>query len=106
VGKQGPALVQEIARIVAQERVDEVIVGLPVTMSGGESNQTGEVRAFVASLRSALPVPVTEADERLSSSQAAGALRGREKARSGQRDSAAAAIVLQSILDRNREVRP
>jgi putative holliday junction resolvase len=78
------------------------VVGVPVPLGGGESSQTVEVREFARQLRQALDVPVVEADERLSSHQAAAALRGRERKRTGQRDSAAAAIVLQSILDARR----
>lgn len=96
------ALIPRIARLVEAEDVAEVVVGLPVSMSGGDSEQTRKVRAFVAQLRAALPVPVTEWDERLSSVEAAGrGVRSRDRA-SGRRDSAAAAIVLQAVLDSRR----
>lgn len=106
VGLSGERLEASIAELVAAEGVREVIVGVPVSLSGGESSQTAEVRSFVQRLRSRLPVPVTEADERFTSTQAAEALRGREQKRSGQRDSAAAAIILQAVLDARRGGRP
>jgi putative Holliday junction resolvase len=91
-----------IILLVTSEAIDEVIVGLPRTMAGGESQQTKDVREFVAALRGALPVPVSEWDERLSSVEATSrGVKSRDRA-SGRRDSAAAAIVLQSVLDSRR----
>lgn len=104
VGLSGQRLVERVVALVAEEGIAGVIVGIPVTMSGGESAQTAEVREFVANLRAALDIPVLEADERLTSVQAGAMLSGRERKRSGQRDSAAAALVLQSVLDTRREM--
>lgn len=93
-------LVAAVRALVDQEQVDEVIVGLPLSMSGADSAQTAEVRDLVARLRRALPIPVTPWDERLSSVQAGRDVR--DRARSGALDSAAAAVVLQSVLDARR----
>lgn len=101
-GGDDVALTGAIQQLVHEDGIDTVVVGLPVSLDGSESAQTAVVRAFVSRLRAALTVPVIEADERFSSSIAADALRGRERRRSGQRDSAAAAIVLQSLLDARR----
>ncbi len=99
VGFDDKRLVAAVARLVAEESVSEVIVGVPVTLSGGDSEQTRAVRALISQLRKALDVPVTEADERLSSVQASGAMGVKDRKRSGTLDSAAAAVVLQSVLD-------
>lgn len=99
VGLSEGELVDAVARLVAAESVAEVIVGLPTTLSGGDSEQTRAVRTFIHALRKALDVPVTETDERLSSVQAGGALGVKDRKRSGTLDSAAAAVVLQSVLD-------
>jgi putative Holliday junction resolvase len=69
-------------------------------MSGLDSAQTARVRDLVMRLRKVLPVPVTPWDERLSSVQARRDVRDRD--RSGTLDSAAAALVLQSVLDARR----
>ncbi len=42
-----------------------VLVGLPLSLSGGDSAQTAETRAFAARLTRSLPVPVELFDERL-----------------------------------------
>jgi putative Holliday junction resolvase len=95
-------VVRAVARLVAEESVTEVFVGLPLTLSGEQGYQAEASRDFIAQLRAAVAVPVTEVDERLSSAQAAAMhpeLRGR---RDGRLDSASAAVVLQSVLDRRR----
>lgn len=95
--------VRAIARIVREEGVDEVIVGLPLTLRGERGHQAGAVAELLAELRASLTVPVREVDERLSSAQAVAmqpALRGK---RDGTLDSASAAVVLQAVLDARRE---
>jgi putative Holliday junction resolvase len=62
----GPRAVDEVARLVDAESIAEVIVGLPLSLSGADSAQTRFARDFEASLRARLSVPVTEWDERLS----------------------------------------
>jgi putative Holliday junction resolvase len=96
------ALVARVADLVGEEHAEEVIVGLPVTLAGGDSAQTAEVRAVVARLRATLAVPVTEVDERFSSREASLYVRGKDARKSGLQDSAAAAIILQSVLDSRR----
>jgi len=99
-------LVEAVRQLVATEQIDEVIVGLPLSMSGADSAQTAEVRDLIARLRKALSVPVTPWDERLSSVQARRDVRRSSRDRTGALDSAAAALVLQSVLDtRRRQVR-
>ena len=94
--------IETVARIVDDEQVDEVVVGLPITLAGADSAQTRAARAFVQRLRERLNVPVTELDERLSSVQAAQSEKGAAKRRSGELDSAAAGVVLQAVLDARR----
>lgn len=91
-----------VARLVAEEGVSEVVVGLPLTLSGSRAHQAGRVAPLVAAIRAAVAVPVREVDERMSSAQAVAQhpeLAGR---RDGTLDSASAAVVLQAILDARR----
>jgi putative Holliday junction resolvase len=99
---RGADPVDAVARIVDEEQVDEVVVGLPLTLAGADSEQTRAARAFVRRLRERLGVPVTEWDERLSSVQAAQSVKGAVRRRSGELDSAAAGVVLQAVLDARR----
>jgi putative Holliday junction resolvase len=50
--------------LVAELGAERVVVGLPVSLSGGDSAQTTETRSFAAQLDQLLPVPVELYDER------------------------------------------
>ncbi|MEX2081006.1 MAG: Holliday junction resolvase RuvX [Dehalococcoidia bacterium] len=95
-------LVSAVQALVQSEDAGEVIVGLPLGLSGRDTAQTKDARDIIALLRARLAVPVTTWDERFSSIQAARSSRGPVPRRSGALDSAAAAIVLQAVLDSRR----
>jgi putative Holliday junction resolvase len=95
-------ILDAIAEVVESEDVAEVVVGLPLTLAGGDSEQTRAAREFAARLRSRLSVPVTEWDERLSSAEAGRIVHGADRRKSGELDSAAAAVILQAVLDSRR----
>ena len=92
------AVLSAIPALVAAENVGEVIVGLPLTLAGEDSAQTTVTRAFVERLREHLEVPVTTWDERLSTVEAARYVPSGRK-RDGALDSAAAALLLQAVID-------
>jgi putative Holliday junction resolvase len=88
--------VDEIARLVSDRSVDEVVVGLPVGLSGLEGPQAAEARAFAARLAERLPVPVRTFDERYTTT-----LARRTPGRLPE-DSRAAAHLLESYLSSRR----
>ena len=102
-----PEAVRAVVRIVQEETIAEVIIGLPLTLSGARGHQVEAVRPLVEALRSALSVPVREVDERFSSAQAVATQPKLGGKRDGSLDSASAAVVLQGVLDgrRSRAVR-
>src|SRR3990170_3638490 len=51
--------------IVRAEEVTSVVVGLPLSLSGEDSAQTGSARAFAEDLERRLDIPVVLWDERL-----------------------------------------
>jgi putative pre-16S rRNA nuclease len=53
--------------LIASERPDRIVVGLPLTLRGEHGAQADETAAFVDSLRGALDVPVETYDERFTS---------------------------------------
>ncbi len=62
-----PATRRGLARLralVTELGAERVIVGLPLSLSGGDSAQTHETRAFAARLQAGLAVPVELYDER------------------------------------------
>jgi putative Holliday junction resolvase len=104
--RRGKGDLRQISGLVRDEEAVEVIVGLPMSLSGKETAAAGVARGFARSLAARLaPVPVRLVDERFTTTAAHGALRagGRDsKARREVVDAAAAAVLLQSALDAER----
>ncbi len=103
---RGAGDLDRLAAIVAETGAVRVYVGLPRSLSGNEGPAAGRVREFARDLASRLaPVPVRLSDERLSTVTAEGQLRA--QGRKGRRrravvDQAAAVVILQGVLDRER----
>lgn len=82
--------------------IDEIIVGLPLMMSGKVGMIADEVKHFVALLKEATSIPIIMWDERLTTVQAERSLRLSDmtrKKRSKVVDKVCAAIILQCYLD-------
>lgn len=60
-----------LRRVIAELGAERVVVGLPLSLSGGDSAQTAEVREFAARLARAIDVPVELYDERFTTKLAA-----------------------------------
>ena len=69
---------QRVAALVGELGAERVVVGLPVSLSGADSAQTAETRAFAERLRAAVGVPVELYDERFTTRLAGRAGAGRE----------------------------
>ena len=100
-GKDRHKLLTRLKEVVEENGVDEVVVGLPLTMTGDVGPQAQKVQSFVERLQRKLGESVLVAtwDERLSSQQADRG-RGGADAKDGTRDMMAAVVILQSYLDR------
>jgi putative holliday junction resolvase len=84
-----------VARLVQERAVDLVVVGLPLSLRGADTDQTRETRRFAADLRERLgdAVPVELYDERFTTVLA------RRTPGPGSEDSRAAAHLLAGWLD-------
>lgn len=90
----------DILRIIEENAVDSIIVGLPLSMDGSEGSQAVKTRAFAEELRRRTDVPLVYQDERLSTVEARRMVReARRTARTERYDAAAAALILQDYLD-------
>lgn len=97
-----------VRRLVIERRARRVVVGLPLRTSGEPGPEAERVQAFASKLREALDdlaVEVVLWDERFSTAQADTMLR--RVGLSGRRrrallDQTAAALILQSYIDRTR----
>lgn len=94
--------VDTVKRLVREYEVDTVVIGLPVSLSGGEGPAAQAARAFGATMSAALDVEVVYQDERFTTVTAEEALiEGgvRRERRRQVRDMVAAAVMLQAYLD-------
>ena len=97
-------LVKKLSIVISDNNVKTIILGLPLNMSGEDSEQTKKVRTFKEFL-SKLNLPIIYEDERLSSVSAKKSLvlqnvkTGHNKA---EIDRTAAAIILQQFLDKKK----
>ena len=96
--------VESVVALLEEQRADQVVVGLPLSLSGAIGPQGQHVLEVVEQLRSRLPIPVETWDERLTTVQAARAPMSPRRGKSARaaiagRDAAAAAIMLQAYVD-------
>ena len=100
-----PEDIDSVLRLVQENGVEEIVVGLPLSLSGRAGPQAKRVTGFTERLSERAAVPVKAEDERYSTAQAerllrqAGAKPSEDRARV---DAAAAAVILQSYLDSRR----
>lgn len=90
-----------IAGLAKRERVEGLVIGLPLHANGEAGGNVRWVRDFLKELAKVCTLPVHEVDERYSSSEAEEALKeeGKWPAAAGQVDAKSAAILLRRWLD-------
>jgi len=104
--------VERVARRIEELGTDDdeiatIVVGMPSRLDGTPSDQTAQVRGFIALLQARIPTPIVTEDERLTSREAESRLAVKEKdwrKRKSQLDAVAASIFLQDYLDRTSAV--
>jgi putative holliday junction resolvase len=84
-----------IIGIVRERGIKKVVVGLPVGLSGSDTDQTREARSFAERLGGRIAVPVDLYDERFTTSIAA------SRGGAGSEASRAAAVLLEDYLARH-----
>jgi putative holliday junction resolvase len=96
----------EIATLVQRHQVVEVVVGLPLTLSGEVGPQAHLVQLFVEQLQGVLTAPIHLFDERLTSVAAERMMLDlgmKPEQRKARIDEVAASIILQDFLDSKRD---
>jgi len=96
----------ELEKAIRHYQAAEIVVGLPLRMSGAEGTQSDKMRQFAEELRKRFQLPVHLWDERLTSAQANRLLRETEmsiKRRGQVVDQMAAVLILQSWMDATME---
>ena len=101
-GKRPP--LNQVEQIARDSSVERIVIGLPLDLSGGETDRCAVVRDIGRKLSERLEVPVDYVDERMTSVRAERMVRSSglprsERERKERVDAAAAAQILQAWLD-------
>jgi putative holliday junction resolvase len=98
-----------ILKIVREQGVEKIIVGLPHSMDGSIGIQAEKVKAFTELLKQRSPVSIEFRDERLTTVSAKRLKQESGTKKAGKKsayDAIAAAIILQSYLDEDIQRMP
>jgi putative Holliday junction resolvase len=103
----------DLERVVRENEVTAAVIGLPLDLSGGDSDWTRTVRDFAVEFERRMGIPTHLVDERMTSVLAERAvrssgLRRAERERKDRIDEAAAALILRTFLamESNRRAEP
>jgi putative Holliday junction resolvase len=100
---------EHLGRVIREYDVKEIVVGLPLRMSGAEGTQSEKMRGFAEELAKKFRLPVHLWDERLTSAEANRFLRETElsiEKRGRAVDRVAAVLILQGWMEQRAARRP
>ena len=63
-------LIKEINSLIAEYEIEELLVGMPITLKNKNSQQTEKVINFIGQLKEKIKLPIHSYDERLTSQMA------------------------------------
>lgn len=89
---------EEIQKLIKQENIGRILVGLPLNLRGEKTEQTHKTEAFMCWLSKHISIPIDSLDERLTT-RSAHARGFRSKIE--KEDAVAAQILLQDYLEKN-----
>jgi len=96
---------EQLERVIREYNVCEIVIGLPLRMSGLEGIQAEKMQRFATDIRTRFQLPVHLWDERLTSAEANRVLRDSEmsiRRRGEVVDRLAAVLILQSFMENRR----
>lgn len=99
---RGGSTISRIVELAAEYGPLEILVGLPISLSGGETASTVDAREVAGQISQATGVAVRLVDERLSTVSAHAALRDSGRTQRNSRklvDQVAAVVLLQQAID-------
>ncbi len=97
-----------IERLIVDNQISGIVLGLPMNMDGSEGPRAQSTRAFARNLSARISVPIFFWDERLSTVAAERALLEADMSRKKRAlviDNVAASYILQGVLDRLSHIR-
>ncbi|MDD4875584.1 MAG: Holliday junction resolvase RuvX [Dehalococcoidales bacterium] len=93
---------EAIVAIIVQQQVEEIIIGLPISMDGTTSKQTEKTQDFAQKLSNHTNIPIQFRDERLTTVSARRLKRTTNTKKTKRKiryDAMAATLILQGYLD-------
>ena len=100
--------ISSILGTVQEHSVIEIVVGMPLSLTGKRGPQAHSTKRFITALAEKTSIPIRTLDERFSTVEAERLLHetGRKPSRDrGRLDAASSAIILQAYLDSRKERR-
>lgn len=91
---------ETLSRLAQEQRVTELVIGLPLNMDGSEGEQARLTRSWADEVLAGLDLPLRWRDERLTSERAEGRLRPPRRGRAGGPPSPASRIAHRALIDR------
>ncbi|MBI2448561.1 Holliday junction resolvase RuvX [Candidatus Microgenomates bacterium] len=102
-GLDNDKIIEYLRKMIEEEGIDMIVLGLPINTAGEETEKTQEVRDFASMLENCLGCEVAFEDERFTTVQVDRILKemdiSQKRAR-GIKDMIAAKIILQGYMDR------
>ena len=89
-----------LCHIRDEQRIDELVIGLPLNMDGSEGGQATATREWAAEIKPLVELPISWRDERLTSSAAESRIGRAPRGRAGGPPSAAARDARRARVDR------
>ncbi len=97
-------VINEIIEIIREQSVKEIVLGLPLNLSGEDTIQTGKTRDFCRLLKESVDLPIIWQDERFTSKESESEIRKMGLSpKQGRKivDQIAASLILRSYLQKN-----
>ncbi|MBU3698521.1 MAG: Holliday junction resolvase RuvX [Candidatus Kapabacteria bacterium] len=106
-----PAVIDEVRSLLERERTQVLLVGVPRLHDERSTPIIQEIEQFIVNVRAALAIPVFEIDEAFSTKEARqimlrSGMRQKKRQAKGVKDQVAAAVMLESVLEEVRSLRP
>ena len=95
-----PRDASRLATVAREQRIDELIVGLPRLLDGSEGEQAAETRRWADEIEPLVGLPLRWRDERWTSAEAEARLGPPRRGRAGGPPSAAARRAYRAVIDR------
>lgn len=100
--KKSPAFLDKIVKIVNEQEVGKIIVGIPLTVDGKETNKSKQIKKFADKLSKYINIPIEFQDESLTTLYASEVLHLQKKSlkkNKSKLDKIAAALILRNYLE-------